>query len=89
MPTYHLLITGKVQGVFFRRTAKDEADKLGITGVVKNTGEGHVEIFFSGSDKDSDKFIEWCRNGPDRATVHHVEVESIEQRTFSGFSITR
>ena len=40
MPTVHLLISGKVQGVFFRATAKDVADEIGITGWVKNTDEG-------------------------------------------------
>jgi acylphosphatase len=50
MITVHLLIEGEVQGVFYRATAKEIADKLGITGWIKNTWEGNVEAMVTGNE---------------------------------------
>lgn len=76
MPSVHILIKGKVQGVFFRATAKDKADELGIKGWVKNTKGGDVEVAANGSDVQLKKFIEWCKRGPARAKVTDVIVTS-------------
>ena len=89
MPTVHLLIKGKVQGVFFRATAKDIAKENGITGWIKNTKEGDVEVMVSGSQLQVDKFVEWCRTGPGRAVVTEVIVTSREHQPFAGFNIGR
>ena len=89
MPTVHLVIEGKVQGVFFRATAKDVADETGITGWVKNTEEGNVEIKVSGSDEQLQKFIAWCKTGPRRAIVTNVHVTNIEQEDFKNFEVIR
>lgn len=51
MPTFHLLIKGKVQGIFYRASAKETADKTGITGWVKNTPEGDVEAVATGTEE--------------------------------------
>ena len=61
MPTVHLLIKGKVQGVFYRASAKNIAKENGITGWIKNTKEGDVEAMISGSQEQVDMFIKWCR----------------------------
>ena len=89
MPTVHLLIKGKVQGVFYRATAKDVAQTLDLCGWIKNTSEGHVEAIVSGSEKSLHQFIEWCRKGPEKAAVSSVQVTSIEDEAFVDFQIRR
>jgi len=70
----HLRITGQVQGVFFRRSAKIEAEKLGIVGWVRNESDGSVEIMAQGEKKNVDKFIKWCKKGPPFARVEKIDV---------------
>lgn len=89
MPTKHLLIKGKVQGVFYRATAREVAEKLGLTGWVKNTNEGHVEAVISGAEKPLQQFIAWCWQGPQRAAVTAVDVVDIPDDNFSGFRVIR
>jgi acylphosphatase len=89
MPTVHLIISGKVQGVFFRASAKDVADEIGIIGWVKNTEEGDVEIKASGSDDQLQEFIEWCKVGPRRAVVTNVQVTNVEEENFKSFEVIR
>ena len=72
MPTIHLLIKGKVQGVYYRASAKEVADRLRVTGWIKNTREGHVEVLASGSEDDVRRFAAWCKRGPERAVVSEV-----------------
>lgn len=89
MPTVHLIIKGRVQGVFFRATAKDIAAETGVKGWVKNTEEGHVEIMASGSDEQLQHFIAWCRVGPQSAIVTNVVVTQMPEEKFSEFKIVR
>lgn len=89
MPGIHLIIKGKVQGVFYRATAKDIADKLGIKGWVKNNPEGHVEILATGTEMQFEKFIQWCKQGPPKAVVTDVVVKPIEEQLFDSFKIMR
>jgi len=89
MPAIHLIIKGKVQGVFFRATAKDVADELNIKGWVKNTREGNVEITASGNKEHLDQFIQWCKKGPPKAVVTDVIITPVDQEEFSGFKIMR
>lgn len=89
MPTIHLLIKGKVQGVYYRASAKEQAERLRLTGWVKNTREGHVEIMASGDTAALEKFIAWCRRGPDRAIVTEVLSEEMPDGGYSSFSILR
>lgn len=87
MPAVHLLIKGKVQGVFFRATAKKIAEQMGITGWVKNTDAGDVEAVACGSNEQLQQFISWCKKGPEKAVVTSVEVKNIEEQSFSGFKV--
>lgn len=89
MPTVHLLIKGKVQGVFYRASAKEIAQTLDLGGWVKNTSEGHVEAVVSGSEKSLQQFIDWCRKGPEKAVVETLTVTSISDQSFAGFRIIR
>lgn len=89
MPTIHLLIKGKVQGVFFRATAKEVADEIGVTGWVKNTPDGNVETLVTGSKEQLDKFVAWCKVGPRRANVTDVITTEQEETPFKDFSVLR
>lgn len=89
MPTVHVIIEGKVQGVYFRATAKDVADEIGVTGWIKNTEEGNVEITASGDNEQLQKFIAWCKIGPRRAIVSGVQVKNIEEKSFESFNVIR
>lgn len=89
MPTIHLVIKGKVQGVFYRANAKKTADEKGVTGWVRNTPEGNVEILASASRKALEDFIEWCRKGPCIAKVTGIEREEKEEQSFEAFIIKR
>jgi len=83
-----LKIYGKVQGVFFRDSSRIEAKKLNLSGWVKNTTDGTVEILAEGEDKDLKKFVEWCKYGPDHAEVEKVDVKWLDSAgQFSDFLI--
>jgi len=71
----HLIVKGRVQGVFFRVEAKRKADELGLTGWVRNNPDGTVEAVAEGEDDMLKRFIEWCHEGPGRASVSGVEVK--------------
>lgn len=89
MPTVHLVIQGKVQGVFYRATARDVAQSLDLRGWVKNTSEGYVEAMASGSEKAVQQFIEWCKRGPEKAVVTNVRVTAVTEETFPDFRIMK
>ncbi len=87
MTTLHIIIKGKVQGVFYRDSAKKQADKLGLTGWIANTADGNVEITVSGNNHELDQFIQWCKLGSDKSEVENVNFETIDDIHFSKFSI--
>ena len=89
MSTVNLIVKGKVQGVFFRAEAKENADKLGIKGWIKNHDDGNVEIMAKGSDEAIEAFITWCRKGPKRAAVTDVIVTALHMEDFESFEIIR
>jgi acylphosphatase len=74
----HILVKGKVQGVFFRKETRLAAEKFGITGWVRNTGDGNVEIFAQSNEDAIKQFIDWCRQGPPKADVKDVEVRNAD-----------
>lgn len=88
MRSVHIIISGKVHGVFFRATAKRIADELHISGWVRNIIEG-VEMKATGKKEDIAQFIEWCHHGPDRADVSSVVVTETESENYKGFFINR
>ena len=75
-----LLITGRVQGVLFRRYAEKQARELSITGRVKNTLDGDVEIVCEGKEEDLVSFISLMRKGPSMARVRDVQIEYEEYK---------
>lgn len=70
----HVLISGRVQGVFFRYHAQDEALKRGLKGWVRNLPDGRVEAVFQGDRPALKAMIQWCHQGPPSARVDEVEV---------------
>ena len=74
----HIYITGRVQGVGFRHFIRKNADKLGITGWVKNLPDGRVEAVFQGTEEDVKELISRCKKGPISSYVQDIEVSEIE-----------
>lgn len=89
MITLHLIVKGKVQGVFYRASAKEKAKKLGVNGWVKNTEEGNVEIVCEAAEDKIIDFVNWCKSGPGSAKVESIDVNEIEPGNFNGFEIIR
>ena len=89
MKTVRLIIKGRVQGVFYRATAKDVADLIGVKGWVKNLPDDNVEILATAAEDVLQKFIAWCKQGPPKAKVDEVVVEELSLQEFKGFKIVR
>jgi acylphosphatase len=89
MRSVHLLVQGKVQGVFFRATAKDVAESLQLTGWVKNTAGGEVELQACGDVEKVQRFIDWCKKGPRGAIVTGMEVMDTSDFSFNSFQVLR
>lgn len=89
MAAVHLLIKGRVQGVFYRASAKEVAEHLHLTGWIKNTSEGHVEAVASGVDSAVQQFVDWCHQGPPKAQVADVVVKPANSAAFTSFRIIR
>ena len=70
----HAIITGRVQGVFFRVETKHAADGFGVTGWVRNKMDGSVEAVIEGEETHESHVCAWCREGPPRARVSNVDV---------------
>ena len=82
------VISGRVQGVFFRLETKHAAERLGVSGWVKNQIDGTVAAVFEGPRENVDSVLEWCKQGPRHARVEHVDVEwETYTGEFDGFNI--
>ncbi len=84
----HVLVSGRVQGVFFRASTRQRASELGVSGWVANRPDGRVEAVFEGGPAAVRRMVEWMHEGPERATVDGVEVDYEEPRGESGFSVS-
>ncbi len=78
MVTKNLRIHGRVQGVYFRDSMRQQARRLGVTGWVRNRTDGTVEAMVSGELEAISKIIEWARRGPPAARVTSVEIEEAQ-----------
>ena len=86
----HLLVTGRVQGVWFRGATQAEAERLGVHGWVRNRADGSVEAGVEGPREAVDELVAWAQRGPSAARVARVIVEWIAPTgERSGFAITR
>lgn len=68
-------VSGRVQGVFFRHTARARAEKLGLSGWVRNEADGSVRITVEGEEPRLQQFLAWCRRGPPLANVEKAKSE--------------
>jgi acylphosphatase len=88
--TVQIRVTGKVQGVFYRATAREVAEGLGLKGWVRNCDDGSVEAVAAGPAAALAEFIAWCRRGPEKASVKEVKVNDMEAgKNFEDFSVKR
>ena len=84
----HVIVSGRVQGVFFRAKTQERALHLGLKGWVKNRPEGTVEIAAEGFEEGLESLIEWAHHGPKMASVTNVDAEWLEfKNEFRDFSI--
>lgn len=81
-------VTGRVQGVAFRWSARDTAQRLGLTGWVRNRVDGSVELVAEGNRPQLEQLLDWCHRGPSMASVEEVDARWEPSRNeFSAFSI--
>ena len=89
MQTLSIIVSGKVQGVYFRQSTKKLSEQLLITGTVKNLDNGDVEIVATGTEEQLQALLSWCNQGPSGARVQTVRHEVLDLRKFEGFRIIR
>ncbi len=82
-----VIVSGKVQGVFFRANVKKVADILGVTGFVRNEHNGSVFVEAEGDDEMVNKLIDYCHHGPDNAKVEKVSITLGEVVGYDSFDI--
>ena len=85
----HVMISGDVQGVYFRISSQDKANELNLTGWVKNIFNNAVEIIAEGRREELSKFTGWLQLGPPNATIDKISIEWSEQleRQYTSFEI--
>ncbi len=86
---YNIMVSGKVQGVYFRASTEVKASEFGVSGFVKNERDGSVYIEAEADEDMLKHFIEWCRHGPERAQVTNCVVKEGPLKNFTGFRIER
>jgi acylphosphatase len=84
---YRVLVSGRVQGVFFRETCRRMAEQHGVSGWVRNLPDGRVEAVFEGTAGEVDRLVEWSRRGPRFAVVEDVRVEAEPPEGITGFQV--
>lgn len=85
----HVFVSGRVQGVGYRYSTVNEAQRLGVNGWVRNLPDGRVEAVFEGSRTVVEEIIRWCHKGPTAAVVKEVAVEYEELEGLRGFETRR
>lgn len=89
MKRIHLIISGDVQGVWFRHNTNIVGNKLGLRGFVRNLPNGNVEVVAEGDENKLEELIEFCKRGPIGAHVDNVDIKYEESNgEFDTFSIS-
>lgn len=84
------MVSGRVQGVFYRASARDKAESLGVTGWVRNKTDGAVEILAEGEEAGLAAFVQWCGQGPRWARVEQMTlVDQAPTGEFVEFTVVR
>ena len=84
-----VFVSGKVQGVWFRESTREEAERLGVAGWVRNLEDGRVEAVFAGPEAAVQALVAWCHHGKGQARVSGVEVAPEEGPGEQGFRVIR
>jgi acylphosphatase len=82
-----VLVSGWVQGVFFRDSARREAEGRGVAGHARNLFDGRVELEFEGEPAEVESLVEWARRGPSRAEVTGIDVVDLPPTGRAGFAV--
>lgn len=85
MSCVRCVVSGRVQGVFFRASTRQKADELGLTGTAVNLPDGRVEVIACGPEARLRQLQSWLWQGPDLARVEAVDCEPVDERRFNGF----
>ncbi len=80
-------VTGRVQGVFYRVSAADQARRLGVSGWIRNEPDGSVTAHLEGPPDAVDELLDWCGTGPPRAHVHDVAVVDVPPMGARDFTV--
>jgi acylphosphatase len=83
----HVVVHGRVQGVFFRDTTRRRAEQRGVAGWVRNRPEGTVEAVFEGDAEAVEALVAFCRVGPRGARVERLELSEEKPKGLSGFDV--
>ena len=84
----HVIVRGRVQGVYFRASTRDRARRLGLSGWVRNCSDGSVELLVEGEKATLEQLVTWCHRGPPGAVVTDLNVEWQEAtEEFVGFEV--
>lgn len=83
----HCFVRGRVQGVWFRASTQKEAERIGLTGWVKNCDDGSVEIHAEGDEESLERFMAWCHEGPALAKVTQVDRDWVTPQNHTSFSV--
>ena len=88
MKRIHVIISGRVQGVFFRASTQEKAVSLGIKGWVRNNDDGSVEAVFQGSETTINTMLNWCHSGSSSSRVDSIKTTELNDDTlYTGFEI--
>jgi acylphosphatase len=85
MPAAKFIVSGRVQGVFYRASTREHALRLGLAGHAKNLPDGRVEVLACGSVDSLDALERWLRQGPPAARVEAVSREDLPEQDLRGF----
>ena len=85
MPCARFIVRGRVQGVFYRASAREQALHLGLAGYAKNRSDGRVEVVACGAAEALDALERWLRKGPPAARVEAVSREALPEQELRGF----
>ncbi len=88
MKCIHLIVSGKVQGVFFRDSTRIKANELELTGYVRNLSNGNVEVVAQGDGDKINKLVEFIKNNPGHSKVKDVKIKDKELEQFKEFEIS-
>lgn len=87
MAAARFIVAGKVQGVIFRASAREQALRLGLRGYAKNLADGRVEVLAAGEAENIEALARWLAQGPPMARVDRVEREDVDEWPASGFEV--